>query len=126
MCRRSSGEKSPSTTGVRNWWRDCRSDRRSVPPQRWPGRHGRRLCTRESHAFRECHAALSLALSGVGIIYGAEPILRPHLDDGALRLVLQDWASMGPGFHIYYSGRRQVPTALRLLVDLIRELSPLR
>ncbi len=74
----------------------------------------------------EGHAALSLALSGVGIIYGAEPILRPHLDDGALRLVLQDWASMGPGFHIYYSGRRQVPTALRLLVDLIRELSPLR
>ncbi|WP_232495479.1 LysR family transcriptional regulator [Novosphingobium kaempferiae] len=71
------------------------------------------------------HPALSFGLGGVGIIYGAEPILRPHLQCGALQLVLDDWASMGEGFHAYYSGRRQVPTALRLLIDLIRELDPL-
>lgn len=45
--------------------------------------------------------------------------------DGRLRLVLPDWASMGDGFHIYYSSRRQVPTGLRLLMDLVRELQPL-
>jgi hypothetical protein len=32
---------------------------------------------------------------------------------------------MGSGFHIYYSGRRQLPTGLRLLIDLIREIRPL-
>jgi hypothetical protein len=32
---------------------------------------------------------------------------------------------MGPGFHIYYPGRRQLPTGLRLLIDLIREMQPL-
>ncbi|HLG86970.1 MAG TPA: LysR family transcriptional regulator [Alphaproteobacteria bacterium] len=73
----------------------------------------------------ESHAAVSFGLSGVGIIYGAEPILRPYLNSGALQLVLADWASMGGGFHAYYSSRRHVPTALRLLIDLIREIRPL-
>jgi DNA-binding transcriptional LysR family regulator len=73
----------------------------------------------------ESHAAIGFGLSGVGVIYGAEPILRPYLDSGALKLVLGDWASMGSGFHIYYSGRRQLPTGLRLLIDLIREIRPL-
>ncbi|HWK66385.1 MAG TPA: LysR family transcriptional regulator [Rhizobiaceae bacterium] len=71
------------------------------------------------------HASMGLGLSGVGIIYGAEPVLRPHLKSGALRVVLKDWASMGSGFHAYYSSRRQVPTALRLLIDLIREMRPM-
>jgi DNA-binding transcriptional LysR family regulator len=71
------------------------------------------------------HAALGLGLGGAGIVYGAELILRPHLDNGTLHLVLDDWAPMGSGFHVYYPGRRQLPTGLRLLVDLIKELRPL-
>jgi DNA-binding transcriptional LysR family regulator len=39
--------------------------------------------------------------------------------------VLEEWASMGPGFHIYYPERQQLPTGHRLLIDLIRELQPL-
>lgn len=73
----------------------------------------------------ESHAALGFGLSGVGVIYGTEPVLRPHLESGALQVVLGDWASMGSGFHIYYSGRRQLPTGLRLLIDLVREVRPL-
>ncbi len=73
----------------------------------------------------ESHAAIGFGLNGIGIIYGAEPVIRPHLDSGALKLVLGDWASTGSGFHIYYSGRRQLPTGLRLLIDLIREIGPL-
>jgi DNA-binding transcriptional LysR family regulator len=56
--------------------------------------------------------------------YGAEPLLRVHLASGTLQIVLGDWSSMGSGFHVYYPGRRQVPTALRLLVELIREMRP--
>ena len=68
---------------------------------------------------------MGLGLSGIGIIYAAEPILRSHLERGALRVVLGGWATMGGGFHAYYSGRRQVPTALRLLIDLIRKIDPI-
>lgn len=71
------------------------------------------------------HAAVDFGLSGVGIIYGAQPVFRPHLQSGALVPVLEQWASMGPGFHLYYSGRRQLPTGLRLLIELIREIAPL-
>jgi len=71
------------------------------------------------------HAAVAFGLGGVGVIYGAEPVLRTHLESGALQPVLGDWSPMGAGFHAYYSGRRQVPTALRLLIELIREVAPL-
>ena len=73
----------------------------------------------------ESHAAVSFGLGGVGLIYGVEPVLKPFVASGQLELVLGDWASMGSGFHIYYSSRRHVPTGLRLLIDLIRELRPL-
>ncbi|PZQ57815.1 MAG: LysR family transcriptional regulator [Phenylobacterium zucineum] len=73
----------------------------------------------------EGHATIAFGLAGVGVIYGAEPVLRPHIQRGDLQVVLADWAPMGPGFHVYYSGRRQVPTALRLLIDHIREARPL-
>lgn len=72
------------------------------------------------------HAALAFGLNGTGIIYATQAILRSHLDSGALRWILDEWSSMGSGFHIYYSGRRHVPTGLRLLVDLIREVRPVR
>lgn len=68
--------------------------------------------------------ASSMAIIAM-IAYGAEPVLRPHLERGALHIVLGEWAPVGSGFHAYYSGRRQVPTALRLLLDLIREMRPL-
>jgi len=69
--------------------------------------------------------ALALAVRGAALAYLPEPCVTPLVERGDLRIVLDDWASMGPGFHIYYSGRRQVPTGLRLLIDLIREMRPL-
>lgn len=71
------------------------------------------------------HAAVSFGVAGIGIIYAAEPALKPYIQSGRLRVVLEGWASMGSGFHVYYPSRRQVPTALRLLIDLIREMRPI-
>jgi DNA-binding transcriptional LysR family regulator len=58
-------------------------------------------------------------------MYVAEPMVRQYLHDGTLRTVLDDWAPLGPGFHAYYSSHRQVPAALRLFIDHVRELRPL-
>ncbi|WP_445514570.1 LysR family transcriptional regulator [Stenotrophomonas sp. 3(2025)] len=69
--------------------------------------------------------SLALLLEGAGLVYLPEPLLTPLTASGQAQLVLQDWASPGPGFHMYYSSRRQLPAGLRLLIDLIRELSPL-
>ena len=73
----------------------------------------------------EGRAMMALTLAGAGLMYGIEPIFAPHVARGDLKLVLEDWATDGPGYNIYYTSRRQLPTGLRLLIDLIRELRPL-
>ncbi|PHY21544.1 LysR family transcriptional regulator [Caulobacter sp. BP25] len=68
---------------------------------------------------------LAAVSRGAGLFYVAEPMVRDALANGALRAVLQDWSPVGSGFHIYYSSRRQVPAALRLFIELVRELQPM-
>ncbi|MBE9605759.1 LysR family transcriptional regulator [Acetobacteraceae bacterium H6797] len=68
---------------------------------------------------------VSLLLGGAGLMYGPEPLLAPLVEEGKARFVLEDWASPGTGFYMYYSSRRQLPTGLRLLIDHIREMKPL-
>jgi DNA-binding transcriptional LysR family regulator len=73
----------------------------------------------------QADTGLITVLGGAGLMYFPEPLVAPHVKAGRLRLVLTDWAPSGPGFHIYYSSRRQMPTGLRLLIDLVREIQPL-
>jgi DNA-binding transcriptional LysR family regulator len=68
---------------------------------------------------------IALARAGAGLAYLPAPSVAPLIRDGALRTVLDDWSPAGAGFSIYYPGRRQLPTGLRLLIALIRELRPL-
>ena len=75
--------------------------------------------------LNESQCIRSLMQAGVGLIYAPEPLVASLVDAGAARYVLEDWPSPGPGFHIYYSSRRQLPAGLRLLIDLIREMRPL-
>jgi DNA-binding transcriptional LysR family regulator len=69
--------------------------------------------------------ALHAVKQGAGLMYAPEPMVRQALQGNELRTVLDDWAPLGPGFHIYYSSRRQVPAALRLFIELVREMRPL-
>lgn len=73
----------------------------------------------------DSETAKALAMNGATIMYAPEPFISAEAARGELRIALTDWASIGPAWHIYYPGRRQVPVGLRLLVDLIRELRPL-
>jgi DNA-binding transcriptional LysR family regulator len=69
--------------------------------------------------------ARALADNGAALFYAPEPMIADGLRRGELVVVLEDWASMGSAMYIYYPGRRQVPVALKALIDLIRELRPL-
>lgn len=68
---------------------------------------------------------IAMALAGAGLTYGTEAAMRPWIDAGALVPVLDKWAVPGAAYHIYYSSRRQVPTGLRLLIELLQEMRPL-
>ncbi len=46
---------------------------------------------------------LAAAKDGAGLMYVCDPMVRELVDQGLLQTVLDDWAPMGPGFHVYYS-----------------------
>jgi DNA-binding transcriptional LysR family regulator len=64
--------------------------------------------------------AVDAALAGSGIIYLFEDWLRPHLNSGTLKPVLEPWWQRFSGPFLYYSGRRLVPTPLRAFIDFIK------
>ncbi len=73
----------------------------------------------------DTRATLGMTRAGAGLLDGPEGAIRPFIERGELRLVLEAWATTGPGYHLYYSSRRQLPVGIRLLADLIREMRPL-
>ena len=64
--------------------------------------------------------AVDAALAGCGIIYLFEDWLRPHLNSGALKPVLETWWQRFSGPFLYYPGRRLVPSPLRAFIDFIK------
>ncbi len=64
--------------------------------------------------------AVRAAIDGLGIAYTIEALAEPFLRSGQLVRVLEDWSPSIEGFFLYYPGHRQVPAALRALIDMIR------
>jgi DNA-binding transcriptional LysR family regulator len=64
--------------------------------------------------------AVDAALAGSGIVYLFEDWLRPHLNSGTLKPVLEPWWQRFPGPFLYYPGRRLVPAPLRAFIDFIK------
>jgi DNA-binding transcriptional LysR family regulator len=64
--------------------------------------------------------AIRAAVDGLGIAYTVETLADPFLRSGQLVRVLEDWSPAFEGLFLYYPGHRQVPAALRALIDMIR------
>jgi DNA-binding transcriptional LysR family regulator len=64
--------------------------------------------------------AVRAAVDGLGIAYTLEALAEPFLRSGQLVRVLEDWSPSFEGLFLYYPGHRQVPAALRALIDMIR------
>ncbi|MFC4313627.1 LysR family transcriptional regulator [Steroidobacter flavus] len=62
------------------------------------------------------------ALAGVGLAILTDWFMRDDLAAGRLIPVLSEWMQPFPGISLYYPANRHVPTALRLLIDLIHEV----
>jgi DNA-binding transcriptional LysR family regulator len=60
------------------------------------------------------------AIDGAGLAYVYETQVRAAVASGKLIRVLDDWCEAPARFFLYYPGRRQLPRALRALVDFIR------
>jgi DNA-binding transcriptional LysR family regulator len=67
-----------------------------------------------------CELALHAAADGIGIAYVIESQAEPLIRSGQLVRVLQDWSPTLPGFYLYHPSRRQMPAALRALIDMMQ------
>lgn len=67
--------------------------------------------------------AIEAAVAGTGIVHVFEEWLRPHLADGSLEPVLEEWWQQFSGPFLYYSGRHLVPAPLKAFIDFIKSPS---
>jgi DNA-binding transcriptional LysR family regulator len=89
----------------------------------WPfQRNGqsRRISVRGPVTVNSPGLAVRAAVDGLGIAYTIEPPAAPFIRSGQLVRVLEDWLPPYEGYFLYYPGHRQVPTALRALIDMLR------
>lgn len=96
----------------------------SGKPYRWEfSKRGQAQSVEVSGPLTLDHAGLMVeaAVDGMGIAYVMDQVARSHLDAGTLVTVLDDWCPPLPGLHLYYSGHRYVPPALKAFVEMLRE-----
>lgn len=72
-------------------------------------------------AVNETDVIRQAALEGVGLAYQLDRHIEDDLASGRLVRVLEDWCPARPGFSLYYPNRRQVPLALRALIDFLKQ-----
>ena len=70
--------------------------------------------------FNNIVLRLNAALSGLGLAYLPEDMVKTHLAKRRLVRVLADWCPPFSGYHLYYPSRRQHTSAFTLLVDALR------
>jgi DNA-binding transcriptional LysR family regulator len=92
------------------------------PIVEWPfqikGR-SRRIAVKGPVIVNSIPLILRAAVDGLGIALTAEADAKPFLSSGQLVSVLENWTPSLEGLFLYYSGRRQVPGALRAFIDMV-------
>ncbi|MFJ7565475.1 LysR family transcriptional regulator [Herminiimonas sp. NPDC097707] len=74
---------------------------------------GQLTCNSSPHIVRA-------ALAGLGIAFLPDVEFAPHLDEGKLQRVLDDWCVPFDGYYLYYPSRKQPSPAFSLVLDALR------
>ncbi len=70
--------------------------------------------------FNTSPAMVDAALAGLGIAFLPEEEFAPHIQEGRLVRILEDWCPPFPGYYLYYPSRRQPSPAFSLIVSALR------
>jgi DNA-binding transcriptional LysR family regulator len=70
--------------------------------------------------FNSAYQIVNAALSGVGLAFIPADLAEPHVLDGRLVSVMENWCPTFPGLHAYYLSRRHSSRAFSLVIDAIR------
>ena len=80
------------------------------------------LHARSVVAVSDSSTLLAAALAGLGVALSATFIVKPHLADGSLRLVLPEWSAGLVPLYAVYPPNRHVNAKLRAFIDWVVEL----
>ncbi|MBW3504528.1 MULTISPECIES: LysR family transcriptional regulator [unclassified Pseudomonas] len=72
--------------------------------------------------FNTSSHIVDATLAGLGIAYLPEEEFEPHLREGRLMRVLEDWCPPFPGYYLYYPSRRQPSPAFTLVANALRKV----
>lgn len=70
--------------------------------------------------FNTSPSMVDAALAGLGIAFLPEEEFAPHIAEGRLIRVLEDWCPPFEGYYLYYPSRKQPSPAFSLVVDALR------
>jgi len=70
--------------------------------------------------FNATGQILNAARAGSGLAYVPETFAQPHLANGRLKRVLEDWCLPYSGYHLFYPSRRQSSAAFALVLNALR------
>jgi DNA-binding transcriptional LysR family regulator len=73
-------------------------------------------------AVNESNAHVAAGLAGLGIVQTVDFMLKPHIDSGALQVVLADWQQPTVTVHVVYPPNRHLSAKVRVFVDWVAEL----
>ena len=87
------------------------------------GRRSWRVPVRGGVVTSDAKLDLAMAEAGLGLAYAFEPSVMEQLRTGRLQRVLEPYAPKVPGFFLYYPSRAQSSPALRLFIEVAKELA---
>ena len=75
-------------------------------------------------AFNQGESRLAAAVQGLGIYRGLELNLEHLLQQGALKLILNNWVTPSPPIYVAYARHKHLSSKVRAFVDYIAECYP--
>jgi DNA-binding transcriptional LysR family regulator len=80
----------------------------------------RRIAVHGPVTVNSSELALRAAIDGLGLACINDTVAEPLLRSGELVAVLRNWSPSFDGYFVIYPGRRQLPSPLRALIDMLR------
>jgi DNA-binding transcriptional LysR family regulator len=74
--------------------------------------------------FNNIALRMKAVLAGIGLAYLPEDQVLPHIKNGKLVRVLEDWCPPFSGYHLYYPSSRQHTAAFAVLLEALRYDAP--
>ena len=71
--------------------------------------------------FNTTPPIVDAVLDGMGIAFLPEDEVLPHLEEGRLLRLLEDWCPPFPGYYLYYPNRRQPSPAFTLVLEALSQ-----